>query len=203
MSEHHTGRTAGPRAPRFGRAEQELLTGGIVLAVAVYLRLNLDTYIVGRRGAGYVDPDFWPSWLLNIIIATAAVYLFQTWRRRARGTESSGIATVAERVADPSGQDDASDSLHEVTVSGNLGRLLMGFLLLWGYIFAMTRIGFVPSTLLFSLAFLGFVGERRPLVLVTIPVTIVGAILFVFTRLLVVPLPRGTGFFLELSTFFY
>lgn len=203
MSEQHSGRTAGPRAPRFGRAEQELLTGGVVLAIAVYLRLNLDAHVVGRRGVGYVDPDFWPSWLLNVIIVTATVYLLQTWRRRAGAADPSGIATVAERVAGDDGASRATAIPDDAPMSGDLVRLLLGFALLWSYIFAMTRIGFVPSTFLFAMIFLIFVGERRPLIIVTIPVTIVAAILFVFTRLLVVPLPRGTGVFLELSIFFY
>lgn len=203
MSEQHTGRTAGPRAPRFGRAEQELLTGGVVLAIALYLRLNLEAHVVGRRGVGFVDPDFWPSWLLNFIVVTAAVYLFQTWRRRAAAAEPSGVATVTERLAEPAGPSADSASPDDAPMAGNLGRLLLGFGLLWSYIFAMTRIGFLPSTLLFAVIFLVFVGERRPLVIVAIPVTIAGSVLFVFTRLLVVPLPRGTGFFLELSTFFY
>jgi putative tricarboxylic transport membrane protein len=200
VSEQHAGRTAGPRAPRFGRAEQELLTAVVLLLGALYLRLDIEGFVAGRRGAGFVDPDFWPGWLLNVIIASSAVYALQAWRKRSRSSDASDIATVSERI---SAQDEPVEGLHQVAVSGSIWRLLLGFVILWAYIYSMTRIGFVPSTLLFAVAFLLFVGERRPLVLTLIPLTIVGAILGVFTRLLVVPLPRGTGFFLELSTFFY
>jgi putative tricarboxylic transport membrane protein len=199
VSEQHAGRTAGPRAPRFGRAEQELLTAIVLLLGALYFRLNIEDFVTGRRGAGYVDPDFWPGWLLNVIILGSAVYALQAWRKRSESADASGIATVEERLA----EHEPVEGLHEVAVSGNIWRLLLGFGILWAYIYSMTRIGFLPSTLLFALVFLIFVGERRILVLTLIPLTIVGAILGVFTRLLVVPLPRGTGFFLELSTFFY
>jgi putative tricarboxylic transport membrane protein len=200
VSESHVGRTAGPRAPRFGRAEQELLTAIVLLAGSLYLRLNMGDFITGRRGAGYVDPDFWPGWLLNVIIVSSAVYALQAWRRRSSSADPSGVASVAERV---SPHEEEIEGLHEVAVSGSLVRLLLGFAILWAYVYSMTRIGFVPSTFVFSLVFLRFVGERRPLVLAVIPVTIVVAILGVFTRLLVVPLPRGSGIFLEFSTFFY
>jgi hypothetical protein len=200
VSEQHTGRTAGPRAPRFGRAEQELATALVLLLGALYFRLNITDFVTGRRGAGYVDPDFWPGWLLNVIIVSAAVYVLQSWRKRSASTGQSEVASVTERIAAHEGE---TEGLHEVALSGSLLRLILGFAILWGYVYSMTRVGFVPSTFVFSLVFLRFVGERRPLVLIAIPVTIVGAILGVFTRLLVVPLPRGSGFFLELSTFFY
>lgn len=199
MSEQHAGRTAGPRAPRFGRAEQELATALLILVLALYARLNIESFITGRRGAGFVDPDFWPGWLLNVIIVSAGIYALQSWRKRSAGSDPSGIATVKERLE----AQDEVEGLHEVAVSGSLVRLVLGFAILWAYIYSMTRVGFLPSTFVFSLVFLWFVGERRPVVLVAIPVTIVGAILGVFTRLLVVPLPRGTGMFLEFSTFFY
>ena len=199
MSEQHAGRTAGPRAPRFGRAEQELLTAIVLLLGALYFRINIADFVTGRRGAGYVDPDFWPGWLLNVIIVGSAVYAYQAWRKRSESADASGVATVEQRLA----EHEPVEGLHEVAVSGNIWRLLIGFGILWAYIYSMTRIGFLPSTLLFAIAFLLFVGERRILVLTLIPLTIVGAILGVFTRLLVVPLPRGTGFFLELSTYFY
>jgi putative tricarboxylic transport membrane protein len=199
VSEQHSGRTAGPRAPRFGRAEQELLTALVLLLGAIYFRLNIADFVTGRRGAGFVDPDFWPGWLLNVIIVSSGIYAFQAWRKRSESADASGIATVEQRLA----EHEPLEGLHEVAVTGSIWRLLLGFAILWAFIYSMTRIGFLPSTLLFALAFLLFVGERRPLVLVAIPVTIVAAILGVFTRLLVVPLPRGTGFFLELSTFFY
>ena len=199
MSEQHAGRTAGPRAPRFGRAEQELLTAIVLLLGALYFRINIADFVTGRRGAGYVDPDFWPGWLLNVIIVGSAVYAYQAWRKRSESADASGVATVEQRLA----EHEPVEGLHEVAVSGNIWRLLIGFGILWAYIYSMTRIGFLPSTLLFAIAFLLFVGERRIIVLTLIPLTIVGAILGVFTRLLVVPLPRGTGFFLELSTYFY
>lgn len=200
MSEQHTGRTAGPRAPRFGRAEQEILTAVVLLLGSLYLRLNMGDFVTGRRGAGYVDPDFWPGWLLNVIIVSSAIYALQAWRKRSAGSDPSDVASVAERLAP---QDTDSEGLHKVTVSGSIPRLVLGFALLWGYIYSMTRVGFIPSTFVFSLLFLRFVGERRAAVLAAVPVTIVFAILGVFTRLLVVPLPRGSGFFLEISTFFY
>lgn len=203
MSEQRTGSDGthqgdGQPPSRFGRKKQEIVVAAVLLIGFLYLRINLVEHVRGRRGAAYLDPDFWPGWLLNVGILLALVYLVLAVMRLRRAGDPDLPAAPRKPV-----EDAEEDHHHDVKLSGNPVALLIGFLLLFGYIWGMTRIGFVPATLLFSAAFLFFVGERRWYVISAVPVVLLGLMLYVFTRLLVVPLPRGRGFFVELSTFFY
>jgi hypothetical protein len=212
------------RRPRFGKAQQEIVVAAVLLVTFIYLRVQIDDQIRGRRGGAYIDPDFWPGWLLAVAILLSAIYLVQSivrarrWphepeaappkppkpRPRSAESEPAGAAgELTEDVEAPPPGEDAETHLHAVAISGNTLKLFTGFLLLWGYIYAMRPIGFIPATFLFSLVFLLFVGERRWWVVTGFPVVLLGALLFTFTRLLVVPLPRGTGVFLQFSTHFY
>lgn len=192
-----TGTEHSERPARFGRAKQEIVVAAVMLIGFLYLRIRIVEHVRGRRGAAYLDPDFWPGWLLNVGIVLALAYLVLAVMR-ARRHEVDAPAAPRAPVADAD-----EDHHHDVALSGNPVALLIGFLLLFGYIWGMTRIGFVPATLLFSAAFLVFVGERRWYVITGFPVVLLGLMLYVFTRLLVVPLPRGRGFFVDVSTFFY
>ncbi len=219
---------------RFGAARQEILIAAVSLAVFVYLRLQIGDLVRGRRGAAYLDPDFWPGWLLNVLILLALIFLAQAIMRARRppeadvdaeGDADAGDAAVPVEPAGTAGElgaeapsdteasmpgDDAQPAsgspeadVADSTVKKNPVVLMVGFGLIFAFIWLMPRMGFLPSMVLFCVAFLLAVGERRWKVVVGIPTVMTALILYVFTRLLVVPLPRGRGFFLELSTFFY
>jgi hypothetical protein len=203
---------ASSRRPNFGKTRQEGVVAAVMLAVFTYFRVNLNDFIAGRRGGAYVDPDFWPGWLLNVAILFSVLYLVKMLRLALQERSAGAAPRTATRAneappvqttAATTGDGDEEEHVHEVAVSGNLVKLLVGFLLLWAYIYVMRFVGFVPSTAVFSVAFLLFVGERRWPVVVGFPVALVGVLLYTLTRLLVVPPPRGSGFFLELSTYFY
>ena len=215
------------RGRRFGRPHQEILMGAVMLAVFIYMRIQLDGLVQGRRGAAYLDPDFWPGWLLNILILLVLIYLVQSIVRAVRSpqvavtaqtlAEDGEPAAVAdEPTADADGEAPApapaqpqeegpseDDATSASTARKNLVALMTGFALIFALIFLMPRLGFVPSAVLFAVAFLLTVGERRWYIIALVPTGLLALILYVFTRLLVVPLPRGQGVFLEFSTFFY
>lgn len=218
--------------PRYGKPEQEVVVAAVLVGVFAYLRFYLPQLIAGRRGGAYVDPDFWPGWLLNAALVFSIAYLVQMVAGVVRARTSAGggspraeapegTAASADRAVDLDAEADRAADLeapadraaapdadvethgHAVTLSGNTPRLLAGFVLLWAYIFSMSYIGFVPATIIFSVVFLLFLGERRWPVILGFPVVLLAALVYTFTRLLVVPLPRGVGPFLELSTLFY
>ena len=198
---------------RFDRPRQEIVIAVVSLAVFVYMRVQIEGLIRGRRGAAYLDPDFWPGWLLNLLILLTLIYLVQAIRRvRARpsGSRASyddALAKVRDDAPAEQQQKEKEEESEEpprdTALEKNPLMLLAGFGLIFAFIWLMPRIGFIPSGLLFAVAFLLAVGERRWRIVATIPIGLMALILWVFTRLLVVPLPRGRGFFLELSTYFY
>jgi putative tricarboxylic transport membrane protein len=198
------GRSPAPTARRFGHQRQEVLVAVLVLGVFSYLRFDLQELIIGRRGIAALDPDFWPTVLLNAGIVLSLVYLFIAVQKLRKG----GPAPVAEGDGrDVPGVDDdaaaAATPVAEEQERGDLLKLAIGAVVLFVYIYMITRAGFVPSTLVFSIVFLIFAGERRPLIIALFPVGVTAVIVYTFTRLLVVPLPRGSGIFLELSTYLY
>ena len=72
---------------------------------------------------------------------------------------------------------------------GKTGNVVGVFLLCLLYTAAMEKIGFLPSTALYLLLFLLMLGEKRPVVVVLVPVLATVAVWFFFAKALSVPLP--------------
>ena len=191
MAEQQTveSRNTPQRGFRWHTGYEEVVVAALFLVGTVYFRLTIDNYISGRQGS-FLSPAFWPGVLLTIGIVLSAIYLVMAviWARRGPQPEDD------EEHA-PAG--DSPDQ------SGSVLKLVLGFVLVGAYIYLLAPIGFVPATVLFSLAFLILTGERRWWVLVAFPVGAVTVLLGMFTQLLVVSLPRGTGIFVDLSTYLY
>lgn len=203
---------------RQARPYREVPVAVVLLVTFVYLRLNLDDHVRGRRGRTFIEPEFWPGLLLTFGVVLSVVYLVLTILR-ARGAVSDhgvGLVARAEETAEQSsatidetggGPPDTVETAPPTTKAPPQRRNLLGLggaaALLFAYIWFMPTLGFVPISLVFCVAFLLLVGERRWWLLVALPLAVVAFVLGIFTRLLVVPLPRGSGFFLELSTYLY
>jgi hypothetical protein len=67
----------------------------------------------------------------------------------------------------------------------------------------MQAIGFALATLLYVLAFVIVLGERRKMVLLVSPILVTVLILVVFSMFIAMPLPKGIGFFAGFSRFFF
>ncbi|HLR97642.1 MAG TPA: tripartite tricarboxylate transporter TctB family protein [Jiangellaceae bacterium] len=197
---------ASTRAPRrWRRSYEEVIVAAVLLAGAIVLRLNIDDLVRGREG-NYIGPAFWPGILLTIGIVLSAIYLVLTviWARREdRGHEHEPQpAPGAELAAEAPAAGDSADE--DLTHHGSVAKTVVGAILLTGYIYLMTGpMGFAPATVLFTAAFLLLAGERRWYVLVLVPIVAVAVVILVFTQMLSVALPRGTGFLLVLSTYLY
>lgn len=215
------------RFPRAGRrwhsGWEEVVVAAVLLVGAIFLRVRINDFVRGREGS-FLGPEFWPATLLTIAIVLSAMYLVLAviWARRQSAevrVEEGTTATVtapatAERPAvtgeatSVSVRPDAdagagTEPPAEVAHSGGVGKLLGGIALLAALIYLLGPIGFVPAAFLFGVAFMLLVGERRWWVLLLFPVVAVTVLLGIFTQLLVVSLPRGTGIFIDLSTYFY
>ena len=203
MAGQQTAKSESPpqRGSRWHSGYEEVVVAALFLVGTVYFRLTIDDYISGRQGS-FVSPAFWPGVLLTIGIVLSAIYLVMAviWARR--GQEPVGAASaVAEAPASTTPTDSPVDQSSDQPDSAV--KVVLGFVLIAGYIYLLAPIGFVPATVLFSVAFLILTGERRWWVLVVFPVAAVTVLLGMFTQLLVVSLPRGTGIFIDLSTYLY
>jgi putative tricarboxylic transport membrane protein len=75
--------------------------------------------------------------------------------------------------------------------------------LLLGYIVAVTRIGFVLTTLVFVFSAVRIIGYKNWKLIIIFSVLMTALLVAAFGRIFFVPLPRGTGILKELSYFLY
>ncbi len=174
----------------------------------------------------FVSPAFWPGWVLLFGAILSAVLVYNAYKKlKADQEESSkedlpaaGDSDDRENVLRDKFQkkgkrlslrelEDLAEaqtkSEQEKPTSKELVRMVGVIGLVFIYLYLIRIMGFISSTFIFSIFYLLLLQERRPLILATAPIVLVGVIYLVFTQLLVVPLPRGVGIFQLISNFFY
>jgi putative effector of murein hydrolase len=67
----------------------------------------------------------------------------------------------------------------------------------------MPWIGFGLSTLIYVLAFILVLGERRRLVLILSPILVTVLVILIFSKFIAIPFPKGVGIFAAFSRLFY
>ena len=197
----------------------DLLLAILFLLLFLYLRINIDELVAVGRVRGFVDPTFWPSWILNAAVVCSALLTVRLLLEKRKGPRkaderdepSSPVGTGPEAAeGEPSGRVEGTSEPAQVATSAaglSNGAHLLWWLgipaLLFGFIYALRYAGFVPATLTFGVLYTLYLRERNPLIVLGLPAVVVGVILFVFTQLLSVPLPRGVGIFHTFSLWFY
>jgi putative tricarboxylic transport membrane protein len=136
------------------------------LAVAAFF-YGLSFSFAGSGDTETLAAEFWPRLFSLILILVATVHL-------ARGSGEMG---------EPDGSEEAGPSLLSSL------KLFVAPLL---FVILIPRIGFYPSAVLFLLAQLLVLGERRPVVLGATTIGVAAAIFFVFTTLFYVAVPLGS-----------
>ncbi len=144
------------------------LAGPILLLVvaAVLWTAAADIPIVPVPGA--LGPDFWPRLGLVGLAAAAVVKIVQVWRRGSRPPEASRTA----------------QALHLPRLAGAIALLLL-------YAALAPLLGFPLATVLFLAAFMRVGGFRRPLAAGAYALAITLVLLYVFVKVVYLPLPRG------------
>jgi putative tricarboxylic transport membrane protein len=88
-------------------------------------------------------------------------------------------------------------------LSAGESRALLAIAIVLTYLVLVPWLGFIATTPVFIFVFMWSLGERRAVPLVTAPIlTPLGVYLF-FIRFVSIPLPRGSGIFLNFSRMFY
>jgi len=164
---------------------------GNALILVFFLLLLIDSLKLHEiRRFGEMGSGFWPILILSISALLSAFLLFSSILkfRKEKGDAEPEETLSPEELAGRKKQRNIVILCAVVTLV---------------YIFAMQAIGFAPATLLYVLAFVFVLGERRKSVLIVSPVAVTALILVVFSRLIAMPLPKGIGFFADLSRFFF
>jgi cytochrome b subunit of formate dehydrogenase len=206
--------------------------GELIVAVVLFLFFSGMRVFIGSfmdlsvERWRFVSPAVWPGWVLLIgaVLSAFLIYNAYTGLRNENGEEAEENVVSAEdayeremalrakyqkegrilsvRELEALAEEQIKATAEKAT-SKELLRLVLVVVVTFIYLYLIRIMGFITSTLIFSFVYLLILKEKRPLVLAIAPVALVAVIWFVFTRLLVVPLPRGTGFFMSISNLFY
>jgi putative tricarboxylic transport membrane protein len=141
---------------------------------------------VGRFGE--VGSGFWPLLSLAASTLLSVIWLISNVLKYARQQGKS--------TEDSTPEDNAAAWSRRRKVGLSLACLLV-------YIVALPWIGFIVSSVLFILAFVLVLDERRKSVLIISPVLIPAVIIIVFGKFITMPLPKGVGVFAAFSRLFY
>jgi len=164
---------------------------GNAVILVFFLFLLIDSLKLHEiRRFGEMGSGFWPILILSSAALLSAFLLLSSILkfRKGKGNEEPEETLSPEDLASRKKQ-------RNIVILCAVATL--------GYIFAMQAIGFALATFLYVLAFILVLGERRKSILIVSPVLVTALILVVFSRLIAMPLPKGMGFFADLSRFFF
>jgi hypothetical protein len=135
----------------------------------------------GHEVYAKLGPSYWPKFLLILLMGLSVGVAVDAFRERKKGEGKESILKLDK------------------------GRLkffiAMGFIAL--YFILLQIIGFILLTPFFLIAFMYLLGERKKIWMISISFGITLLIIYVFTKAMYVPLPRGIGIFLDFSHLFY
>lgn len=147
---------------------------GVIVAVALYpATRSLDD--VAREGS--LGPGFWPRLALLGLALACAVKAAQEWR---------GIARA----------DADRDPISVLTLAAGIGLIVL-------YAALTPVLGFPVTTAAFIAAFMTLAGLRSPIVLGASAVIGTVGLIYVFVKIVYLPLPKGDGPFEALTVALY
>lgn len=159
----------------------EMIISGVIFLGSIYL------FSEARKFEGHdiyakLGPAYWPEFLLICLMVLSFFVAVDAFRERKKG----GLEKKGDVKSD----------------GGKLRLLLaIGFIVL--YFFLIKIVGFIALTPFFLIAFMYLLGERKKAWMIGISLGMTVLIVYVFTKAMYVPLPRGTGIFLDFSHLFY
>jgi putative tricarboxylic transport membrane protein len=167
----------------------QIIGNAVILVFFLFLLIDsLKLHEIKRFGE--MGSGFWPILVLSAAALISAFLLFSSILKFRKGKENE----EPEETLSP--EDLASRKKQRNIV-------IFCAVVTLVYIFAMQAIGFALATLLYVLAFVFVLGERRKSVLIISPVLVTALILVVFSKFIAMPLPKGIGFFADVSRFFF
>lgn len=128
---------------------------------------------------GQLGPDFWPRLVLVGLMGSCVLKGLEVARGRAAKAERTPVLPLS------------------------LPKLVGGMALVLGYPALAPLLGFPLTNFLFLLAFMRLAGTRRPVTLFVIAALGTVALLYLFVKVVYLPLPKGTGVVEDFTVFLY
>lgn len=154
---------------------------------SLYLLIFINNFIKissTRQAAEKLGPKFWPIVILIGIVFLSGIVIFN-------------IVREIKKTKWNTEQEDAT--LEQFTDK----RLITLIALTGSYVYLLPYIGFLSITPIFIILISWLIGIRVIWKNLTFSLALTGIFIYIFGNFLYVPLPRGIGFFREISFFFY
>ncbi len=159
----------------------DVIASAAIFLGSLYLFWETSTF-EGHEVYAKLGPAYWPRFLLICLMGLSLLVALDAFKERKKGAPDKGEAAKPE---------------------GGKWRLWLAVALIVLYFLLMKVVGFIALTPFFLIAFMYLLGERKTAWMVGVSIGITVLIVYVFTKAMYVPLPRGTGIFLDFSHLFY
>jgi len=167
----------------------EILANVVIIAFFIFMLIN-SFKLHGIKRFGEMGSGFWPmltlsmATLLSIILLVSTLINYLKEKKKTSVEVSVSKETLVDRKS-------------------RRKKFVLSVILLFIYVVIMPWIGFVLSTLIYLLAFILALEERRKYVLAISPILVTALIVIIFTKVIVIPFPRGVGIFAAFSRLIY
>jgi len=166
----------------------------LLVAIALYAAaMQIDTS--ATQGGRRIGPDFWPK---AVILFMGALALYEVIKRAILGSDFKATGLTDKLTENPAG-DATTETAGEATEIEHPRLLLLGAVLILGYVAVVDWLGFFVTTALFLFGFSHVGGFRR--IGWNALISLAGSLVMVllFMRIAYISLPLGAGPFRSLS----
>lgn len=168
----------GKTAPRL-----KSLSGPILIFLLAVFFFILAVNIDENAGEGQLGAFFWPKAILILLMLSCGFKALESFKGIGKGVADTGLSGPAAEV--------------------NTGKLAAMIVLLLVAVVCMEILGFPLSNFLFLLLFMRIAGMRKKIHLLLISVLGTVLLLYIFVKVVYLPLPKGQWFFTDFTIFLY
>ena len=161
-----------------GKDKGEFVIPIILIVLSIILYAN--TYTFKFTTYHKANPQMWPRGILILLILTSLIL-------------------IGKFLFLKLGKGPTEDKEKPKT---SWGMMLRGILILFLYIFLLQYLGYIISTLTFTLCAMLMLGNRKKFQLFVVPLVITAFVFIVFHYAMYIPLPKGVGIFRAFSLMF-
>ena len=167
--------------------KKEIIVAGFIIAASIFFFI-LTLQIEAVAGYEKMGPAFWPRFnLIGMIILSGIIIL-----RSLLSTERHDRDEVA-----------TEENLERPASLSNLKYVFYCAAILFGFILAISYLGFLPTAFMATAGLIYFLGERKKWLVLLVSFGLVAGIYLLFGKLMYVPMPRGVWIFEKLSYLLY
>ena len=167
----------------------EIVANVVFIAFFIFMLIN-SLRLHEIRRFGEVGSGFWPILILSTATLLSIILLVSTLIKYLNEKKKASVEASISKEA-------------LVDLKSRRRKFALSVILLFIYVIIMPWIGFVLSTLIYVLAFILALEERRKYVLIISPVLVTALIVIIFAKFIVIPFPRGVGIFAAFSRLIY